>query len=330
MTHPVDPAVAKAHTDVLNLFRESTTGHPAGLAAVCRAARDRLAELPTLDPDDPTTWASYELINTDVRTLLGCLREADVPSSEPQRFRSLVIRVLRYLYKADRAELGALLAESVHRDWEVRMGESHADTINAAERLAACLLAQGDSKQARLMFERILQLRSSEYGDDHPDTLLAACNLGACLNRLEDFRAASLLNADTVRRCERRLGKRDRTTILATGNLAGSLLRLGEVEHALTLYRRIHQWHRRRSGENTLATLDAAAGIAISLHALGDHGAARAINADLLPRFERVAGKDYSATKNTRLRLEANLRALGCDEEADEVHGGIPKFLPSP
>ncbi|MET9899126.1 tetratricopeptide repeat protein [Streptomyces sp. NPDC006446] len=330
MTRPVDPAVGKAHTDVVNLFRKSTTGDPAGPAAVCRAARDRLAELPALDPDDPSTWTSYEVITADVRTLVGCLRETDVPSSEPEPFRSLVIRVLRYLRKADRAEPGVLLAESVHRDWVARMGELHADTIDAAGRLAACLLAQGDAKQARPVFERILQLRSSEYGDDHPDTLLAACDLGACLNALEDFRAASRLNTDTVQRCRRRLGKRDRTTILATGNLAGSLLRLGEADQALRLYRYIHEWHSERSGENSLVTLEAAAGIAVGLDGLGDHEAARAVNADLLPRFERAAGKDYSGTRNTRSRLERNLRALGRNEEADEVHGGIPKFLSPP
>ncbi|MFI6722803.1 tetratricopeptide repeat protein [Streptomyces sp. R-74717] len=330
MTHPVVTEAEQAHTDVLNLFRKSTAGNQTGLAVVCRAARDRLAALPVLDPDDPSTWAAYELITADMQTLLGYLREADVPSSEPERFRSLVIRVLRYLYASDRAEPGALLAEIVHRDWETRIGESHAHTIDAAERLAACLHARGDSEHARPVFERILQLRSKKYGDDHSDTLLAACNMGACLNRLKDFRAALRLNRDTVQRCERRLGKDNRTTILATGNLAGSHFGLGDLEQALTLYRDIHQRYRRVSGDNSLVTLGAESSIAITLQKIGDYEAARAVNADLLPRYERAAGKDYSGTENTRSRLERNLRALGRDKEADEVHGGIPKFLPPP
>ncbi|MER7691781.1 tetratricopeptide repeat protein [Streptomyces sp. NPDC097610] len=327
MTHPVDPAVRQAHTDVLNLFRKSTAGES---AAVCRTARDRLAALPNLDPDDPSTWASYELITADVQTLLGYLREAGVPSSEPERFRSLVISVLRYLYVADQADPGALLAELVHRDWQTWIGESHDHTLEAAGRLAACLHALDDSERARPVFERILRLRSGKHGDDHPDTLLAACNMGACLNQLQDFGAAFRLNTGTVARCERRLGKDDRTTILATQNLAGSLFGLGELERALTLYQEIHRRHRRVSGENSLTTLDAQAGIAITLHKLGDYEAARVINAGLLPRIEAVAGKDYSGTKHTRTRLEMNLRALGRDKEADEVHGGIPNFLPPP
>ncbi|MFD6326345.1 tetratricopeptide repeat protein [Streptomyces sp. NPDC058442] len=330
MTHPIAPAVEKAHTDVLSLFRKSTVGDPDGLAALCRAARDRLAALPTLDADDPSTWTSYELITVDVRTLLGFLREIDVPSSEPKRFRTLVIDVLRYLYMADRSELGEYLAKIVHTDWDRRLGESHVHTIDAVERLAACIHGRGDAKRARPVFEQILELRSAKFGDSHPSTLLAACNMGACLNQLEDFHTASQLNADTVRRCERRLGKDDPTTILAVDNLAGSLFGLGQLKMALTLYRDIHQRYRRVSGGNSLAALEAGAGIAITLHKLGDYEAARAINADLLPRFERVAGKDYTGTKNTRSRLVMNLRALGRRKEADKVHGGIPKFLPPP
>ncbi|AVZ74246.1 hypothetical protein SLUN_20825 [Streptomyces lunaelactis] len=326
MTHPVDPAVEQAHTDVVDLFRSNPAADPAGLEAVCRAARDRLAVLPALDPHDPQTWSSYDLITRDVQTLLGCLREAGVPSSEPEHFRAVLIRVLYYLYEADRAEPGVLLAEIVHGDWEVRIGESHADTLKAAERLAACLHALGDSTRARPLFERVLLLRSKTFGNTDPSTLLASCNLGACLNQLADYSAAFRLNKITARLCEQRLGKEDGTTVLATGNLAGSLFGLGEYRAALTLYQDVHRRRRRASGENTLVTLHAEANIAITLHKLGDYEEARAINADLLPRFERAAGKDHSGTTLTRSRLVMNLRALGRDEEADEVHGGIPRF----
>ncbi|MEH0420473.1 tetratricopeptide repeat protein [Streptomyces sp. B21-083] len=330
MTHPIDPAVEKAHTDVLNLFRTSTAGDPAGLAALCRAVRDRLAALPTLDADDPSTWTSYELITVDVRTLLGFLRELDVPSSEPERFRTLLIDVLRYLYMADRSELGEYLAKIVHTDWDRRLGESHVHTIDAVERLAACVHGRGDAERSQPLFQKILRLRSAKFGRDHSGTLLAACNVGASLNQLEDYEAALQLNSDTVRRCERQLGKHHPTTILAVDNLAGSLFGQGESELALVLYQDIHQRYRQVSGENSLVALDAEAGIAITLHKLGDYEAARALNADLLPRFGRVAGKDYKGTQDTHARLIMNLRALGRNDEADVVHGGIPKFLPPP
>jgi tetratricopeptide (TPR) repeat protein len=315
MTHPVDPAVARAHAHVLDLFRPSPAGpdEVSGLAEVCRAARDRLAAIPALDPLDPRTWNSYAVITADVQTLLGYLREAGVPISEPERFRSLLIRVLYYLYESEKAQTGVLLAELLHRDWQARLGESHADTLHATARLAACLYAHGEPKRARPLFERVHQQQAGQFGDDDPATLLAACNLGACLTELGDHRAAFLLKEDTVRRCERRLGKDHETTILATQNLAGSLFGLGRHRDALTLYRDIHQRQRRASGED-------------SLHKLGDYEAAYAANADLLPRFERVAGKDHSGTKHTHARLVRNLRALGRYEEADEVHGGIPKY----
>lgn len=318
----IDPAVEQAHAHVLALFRRDPAPHSAGLDAVCRAARVRLGAMPVLDPRDPGTWPSYRLITTDVQTVLAYLRVTGVPSSEPESFRSLLIGVLRYLHEADEQKLGALLAETVLRDWAARLGESHPHTLEAAERLAVCLDAQGDSERAKPLFESVFALRAMKLGDDDPATLLAACNLGACLNRLADHQAALRLNNATVWRCERRLGKYDGTTILAAGNLAGSLSGLGEHRTALTMYREIAQRHRRVSGDNSLATLDAEANVAITLHRLGDHEAARAADADLLPRFEDTAGKDYSGTQLTCGRLEMNLRALGREEEADEVHDG--------
>ncbi|WP_411077258.1 tetratricopeptide repeat protein [Streptomyces sp. cmx-10-25] len=320
MRPPVDPAVERAHADLLRLFRAG----PAAPDVVCAAARDRLAAVPDLDPGDPRTWDSYRLITADVQTLLGYLREAGVPHSEPEGFRDLLIRVLRHLDEADRAELGVLLAGLVHDDWRERLGEAHPDTLRAAERLAACLSARGDTARARPLLERILLLRTRTLGGDAPATLLAACHLGACLDRLADHRSAFRLNADTVRRCERRLG-RDDTTLLATGNLADSLFGLGKHRKALALHRDVHRRRARTSGEDALPTLRAAANVALALHRLGDHEPARAADADLLPRLERTAGKNHSTTRTTRTRLEKTLRALGRPEEADDL-AGTPKF----
>ena len=54
---------------------------------------------------------------------------------------------------ADGAKTGVRLAEIIHREWEARIGESHIDTLQAAERLAACLHAEGDAKRARPVFK---------------------------------------------------------------------------------------------------------------------------------------------------------------------------------
>ncbi|MDQ1015678.1 tetratricopeptide repeat protein [Streptomyces afghaniensis] len=313
MTRPVDPAVQQAHADVVALFRTTPAADPAGLYAVCRAARDRLAALPVLDPHDPGTWNSYELLTTNIQTLLCYLGEANVPTSEPDRFRALLIRLLHYHYDSHNADPGVLLAELVLKDWEVRLGESHKDTIVAIERLAACLHDRGDSQRARPLFERILALRSRKFGADDVATLVAACNLGSCLNQLSDHQAAFQLAQDTLRRCELWLGSDDSTTILATQILAASLSGLGEHRIALSLYVMVHQWRLLEYGEDALTTLGVAENIALALQELGDHDAARAVDADLLPRFERAAGKDYVGSKRTRNRLEKSLRALGRD-----------------
>ncbi|MEU1463166.1 tetratricopeptide repeat protein [Streptomyces sp. NPDC005727] len=326
MTRPVDPAVQQAHADVVALFRATPAADRAGLHDVCRAARDRLAALPVLDPHDPSTWNSYELLTANFQTLLCYLVEADVPTSEPDRFRALLIRLLHYHYDSHNADPGVRLAELVLKDWEVRLGESHKDTILANERLAACLHDRGDSEQARPLFERILALRSQKSGADDVATLVAACNLGSCLNQLSDHQAAFELAQDTLRRCELWLGSDDSTTILATQTLADSLSGLGEHRIALSLYEMVHRRHLFEYGEDALPTLCVAESVALSLQELGDHEAARAVDAALLPRFECAAGKDYAGSKRTRNRLVKSLKALGRDAEADDIRGGGTKF----
>ncbi|WP_326771258.1 tetratricopeptide repeat protein [Streptomyces sp. NBC_01445] len=313
MTQSVDAAVAQAHADVVALFRDTPVTDAAGLAAVCRAARDRLTAMPVPDPHDPHHWDAYRVLTPTVQSLLGYAREAGDPSGEAARFRALLIGVLHYLYDSRRAAAGIPLAELVQRDWEEHLGETHPDTIVALERLAACRHDGEGAEQSRPVLERIVRLRSQSLGADHPDTLHSLCNLGVCLNTLGDYREALRLNSETLQRCERHLGSDNWTTNRAMNVTASSLFGLGEHSSALFMYRAVHRWHLQRSGASSLDTLDAAADVAHTLHALGDYEAARTLNADLLHIYERTAGKDYHGTQQTRARLTQNLEALRRD-----------------
>lgn len=52
MTRPAGPAVQQAQADVPALFRTTPAADPAGLYAMCRAARGRPAARPILDPHE--------------------------------------------------------------------------------------------------------------------------------------------------------------------------------------------------------------------------------------------------------------------------------------
>jgi hypothetical protein len=297
----------KARQRVHNLFRLDGTA----VDHACRAARDEYAALPGLDPEDRDSWDSYQAITSDLQTLLAYMTEVGVPSSAPGTFRTLVIRVLRYLSAADRSELGMILSAAVYGEWSGQLGETHPDVISVMERQAACHMELGDASASTALMKEVLTRRKAVFGDDDPRTLRAAANLGTSLNSLEDFHAALRLNQETVRHCRARLGLDHDTTLDAASILARSLFGLGEHEAALSIYQDV--WTRRAAtaGADALGTLDDASCVAVALATLGDHETARAMNEKLHSQYERALGASHPLTETALKRLGNNLRSLG-------------------
>lgn len=300
-----------ARQRVHHLFR--LDGTPVDHA--CRAARGEYAALPDLDPEDRASWDSYQVITSDLQTLLAYMAEVGVPSSEPGTFRVLVIRVLRYLSAADRSELGLTLSTALYGEWSGKLGGTHPDVINVMERQAACHMELGDASASIALMREVLTRRKAVFGDDDPRTLRAAANLGTSLNSAKDFHAALRLNQETVRHCRARLGPDHDTTLDAASILARSLFGLAEHETALAIYRDV--WARRAatSGPDALETLDDASCVAVALATLGDYESARAVNEKLHSQYERALGASHPLTKTARKRLAGNLRALGREHD---------------
>jgi tetratricopeptide (TPR) repeat protein len=311
--------VLDSHSHIHDLFRSSN----ASVAATCQAARDKYASFPNIDPDDPASWDTYRLITSDLQTLLAYLIETGVPSSAPDSFRNLVMRVLYYLSRADRSKLGLILSKAVYREWSEQLGQSHPDVIYVAERQAACHQELGDAQAATALMRKVLAQRKAVLGDAHPSTLRAAANLGTSLNFLEDFHAALRLNQETVQLCRVQLGPDHDATLSAAAHLASSLFGLGEYQIALGIYRDVLARRTAVNGPNARETLTEASNVALTLEKLGDHEAARAMNEQLHHQLESSLGAAHPLTKKVHELLIKNLRALGRTHEAD-VERGAP------
>jgi hypothetical protein len=60
-------------------------------------------------------------------------------------------------------------------------GPEHPNTLDARNRLADAIAAQGRYSEAETEYRNVLTLREKVLGVEHPDTLETCCNLATCL-----------------------------------------------------------------------------------------------------------------------------------------------------
>lgn len=268
------------------------------------------AAMRVTDPDGPGSWDDYRRLVPQVRTLLS---RPDFTSYESERFRALLVRVVRFFYLSEQHQLGVNIARPIHRDWAAALGEDHRDTLAMANRLAGCLFGGGRSEEARTLWEDILPRLRRTLGEAHPDTRNVAGNLAATLKSVGEPEAARDLMEETLRLNREALGHDHPVTLRAAGNLAISMYDARDYEGARALREDTLLRYRRTLGEDHPDTLQEAAALAFSLDGLGEHEAARALDEDTWQRRLRVLGENHPKTRASQERCR---RERPTDQEA--------------
>src|SRR5262249_21154699 len=111
------------------------------------------AGLLVIDPELPASWPEYRRLASLVRILFN---RPDLRGQEPEAFRALLTRVLRYLFVSGQYQPGATLGRKAHPDWTRTLGEDHPDTLAVANRLAGCLVGLRKYEEARDLFADLL------------------------------------------------------------------------------------------------------------------------------------------------------------------------------
>lgn len=181
------------------------------------------------DPDHRQSWPRYRTIASLVRTLL---LHPDARSDEPEAFRALLVRVLRYLNVSGQHHPATVVGRGLHADWARALGADHPDTLAAANRLAGGLIGLRKYEEAREVFADVLPRCERVLGEDHAQTLTVASNLGAALNALGAHQEARDRLEEVLRRSRRALGPDHPSTLRAAGNLVNVLRRLGDPQAA--------------------------------------------------------------------------------------------------
>lgn len=272
---------------------------PAPSDDLYRAVLDLYAGMRVTDPDDPASWDDYRALATQVRMLLG---RPDFTGHDSERFRDLLVRVVRYFYLSGQHQVGATVARPAHRRWAADLGEDHRDTLAMANRLAGCLFGSRKDQEARALWEDTLPRLSRTLGESHADTRNVAGNLAASLQSLGEYERARELMQDALRLNRQVLGDDHPVTLRAAGNLAISHSRAREFEEARALQEDSVARYRRTLGEDHPETLQEATNLASTLDELGETEAAKALEEDVWQRRRRVLGENHPQTLASKAR----------------------------
>ncbi len=200
---------------------------------------------------------------------------------------------------------------------------------NGAE-MAACLVLDGLASfrhgalaafgQARILFERELDLAEATFGPVHPVTGLALNNLALLLRDYGDPEAARPLYVRALAVREATLGIDHPDTAVCLNNLANVLLELKNPSAAHALFDRALRIWQVTHGAAHWQTARGMNNLARSLHLLGDLDRSRALHGQALTLRETTLGPDHPDTSNSLknialLQLDlgdvAEARALG-------------------
>ena len=273
-------------------------GFQAVLTACCRAG----AEL-------PAHWPRYAALAPHV-TELDRYYAADWLDTDG--FGGLLDRVANYLRFGP-----ALYIESVHwfkRAWEINkqaQGLEHPDTLTIMNNLGHTLRAQGDLLGARVLQEKVLEVRCRVLGEEHPHTLTSIDNAASTLFYQGDLPGARALQEKVLKvRC-RVLGEEHPDTLDCMSNLASTLENQGDLPGARTLEEKVLEVSLRVLGEEHPDTLTSMSNLAHTLENQGDLPGARALHEKVLETRRRVLGEEHPDTLTSMSNLASTLGDQG-------------------
>jgi Tetratricopeptide repeat len=230
------------------------------------------------DPDQLKSWPDYRRIGALVRQLHT---RPDFRSHEPEAFRALLIRVLRYMYISSQARAGWVIGEKIHADWKRALGEDHPDTLAAANRLVAFLIAYGQDDKVRELFADLLPRCKRTLGAQHPLTVTVESNQCAFLNVLGQHQEAREQCDRVLEDSRAALGADHPATLLVANILVQILRKLGDLQGARSVAEDTLPRYRRTLGDRHLGTRNLAKTLSPILRELGEAERARLLEAEL-------------------------------------------------
>ncbi|MFJ9968559.1 tetratricopeptide repeat protein [Streptomyces avermitilis] len=198
---------------------------------------------------------------------------------------------------------------------------SQVEAAAAAEMAARFLQARGLSRQACVVFRKVMRMRMRLLGAAHPETLTAQHNLAAALHDIGETGQAEALYREVWQGHQDARGEEFPHALTARHELGRVLHDMGRLEEAQLHLSAVLEIRRRVQGEQHGHTLSARHELARVLHDLGLWQEARREYGQVLEARRQQLGEEHPRTLTTL----HNLACLMQDE--GELAGAHRQFL---
>ncbi len=190
------------------------------------------------------------------------------------------------------------------------VGPTHANAVQARDRLAAAYESAGRSADAIAVFASALNERERNLGPEHPDTISARARLAhafASAGRIESIAIHERTLADS----DRQLGPGHPDTLNARADLAAAYQAAGRIKDAIRSWQTLLADRERLQGSDHRDTRTARANLAGAYQQAGRLNEAIPHYERVLAESERMQGPGDVETLTDRCNLAAALFAAG-------------------
>lgn len=279
-------------------------------AVIHHAAEELLATIALGDPDTPESWPEYGLVVPHVRELLSSAAALPGSQLDAEAFRTLVLKVQRYLYFSGQSRSAVDICRMTRESWTARLGPDHPDTLHSGYNLASNLFELGEYAQAREVDQDVWDRRRRVLGMDHQDTIRSAHQLAADLCDLGDFAGARALDEEGWQHRRRLLGEHHPDTLQSAHYLGSDLYELGELEKGRAINEEVFKRRREVLGEHHPDTLHSAHHLGSDLCDLGELERALELQRWVLSQRRQLLGEDHPDTLRTMHYLAITLHRM--------------------
>ncbi len=279
-----------------------------------RSAHCLLASADPDDPNNPSSWRSYE-------ALLPHALASGAHDARDDAARELVVNLTWYLNNRGDLTGSRTMAQNALDRWSETLGHGHANTLDVASNLAGTVLAGGDLTRAISLYRYVKE--SAKESHQELRLLHAEGNEAFVLRSMGRYKDALAIFQDVVPRYREIQGIDHPLTIVAHANLAHTLRLSGELTAAQDQFRAVLTANRRILGEDHPWTLSARGHIAIITKQLGDFDAALSMQREIYSKHVDVLGVDHPRTLSAAANLAESLLeadvAAACELLEDTV-----------
>jgi tetratricopeptide (TPR) repeat protein len=269
----------------------------------------------------PANWPDCEQLVPHVLALASAF---DEPGAHAEELIALSNRACHYLIWADPSDKAVALARMTCRRAQALLGNDHAETLVARNRLAFSLRQEGEIDESIRIFEALVVDSSRVFAEDHPTTLDWRLDLADAYLNVDRTDEAIAILESLIPVVARVHGPESLETLNSEFVLAVAYRTVGRVEDALAMLERQVVVCERAIGAEHPHTFSARHELAVTYRELGRGAEALQELERVRADRDRVLGPDHRHTLAAR---QAIARSYLAQRRAADAVGALEALL---